>query len=263
MTRYMSTNRSLSLIVLGTVMGIGGCSSNPSPPGPASAEDIGTVSMALSTVVNGATYALVNVELEIQPTTFCCGTILFSGPPNPDGGTSDLSTSLQTGTYEADLFPGWTLERLDAEGVFEPVNATLTSSSFVDFTIFNGTTSTVSFTFETDGVTVVVGSGTLDVAIDVNQVDAACTPLGTTCGSGSWCPPASLTGEDLACVSAGSVAVGQPCADPTSCVANASCFNLNDAGAVCAALCSSANFNQPCSSGGTCQPVGSDYGICE
>lgn len=225
-----------------------------------STESTGTFSLPLSTVANGATYQLVNATIEIfSESGFFFDTYLSSGP---EGGSTDLSTSLQAGSYDASLFSGWTLERQDAHGNFEPVTATLTSSSFVPFSIYNGTTTTVTYTFQTDAVTVVVGSGNLNVAIDVNTTDAACTPLGSDCASGSWCPPASLTGADLTCVPAGSVAVGQPCTGPSECVANASCFEIGDAGTLCAALCPSSGFDLPCDSGGTCQAATSDYGIC-
>jgi hypothetical protein len=222
-------------------------------------EATGTLSMPLTAATNGATYILANASILIEPTT-CCGPYAFLNT-GADAGTTDLTTALQTGTYEAYL-EYWTLERQDSQGGFEPVVATLTSSSVEEFTIYNGATTTITFTFQTDGVTVVVGSGTLDIGIAVNESDAACTPLGNDCGPGSWCPPASLTGADLACVPSGTVALGQPCATPTDCVANASCFTLGDAGALCAALCPGSGVNLPCATGGICQSAAPDYGIC-
>jgi hypothetical protein len=247
---------SLCLVVaaaLGSACETGGSTSGQTD------ETTGTLSMPLTATTNGATYILVNASIFIEPTT-CCGpyTNLSTGA---DAGTTDLTTALQTGNYDAYL-EAWTLERQDPQGGFEPVVATLTSSSFQEFTIYNGVTTTVTFTFQTDGVTVVVGSGTLDIGIAVNESDAACTPLGNDCGPGSWCPPASLTGADLACVLSGTVALGQPCATPTDCVANASCFTLGDAGAVCAALCPGSGVNLPCPTGGICQSATPDYGIC-
>jgi hypothetical protein len=233
---------------------VAGCANRAST----GAETTGTLRVPLSAVSDGATYRLVDVQIEV----FSTSGFGFSGFIQNGASGGDLTETLQTGSYQADLF-GWALQREDASGTFQPVVATLTSPDGVPFTIDNGTTSTVTYTFQTDGVTVVVGSGTVTVAVNVNQSDAACTPLGSDCASGSWCPPASLTGADLACVPAGTVALGQPCTDPTSCVANASCFSFGDGGAVCAALCPSSGFNLPCASGGTCQSVTSDYGFCD
>jgi hypothetical protein len=260
MFSFIQLSRSAAWAASGVsvALAITGCSGGGSAKSQ-SRESTGTFSLPLSTITNGTTYQLVNAGIQIFSVSTFFDTFLSSGP---DGGTTDLSTSLPTGSYNADLEFGWTLKREDAQGNFEPVAATLTSSSFVPFTIYNGATTTVTFTFQTDGVAVIVGSGIVNVAIDVNAADAACTPLGSDCASGSWCPPASLSGADLACVPAGFVAVGQPCTDPTSCVANASCFQVGDAGTLCAALCPSSGVNLPCASGGTCNPATADYGIC-
>ncbi|MGA7121665.1 MAG: hypothetical protein WBY94_16280 [Polyangiaceae bacterium] len=246
---------------------VGACSS--SGPGKDAPGEIGTLSVPLSTVANGNTYVLTNASIAITGST-CCGpeTTLFSGD---DAGARELSTTLAAGQYTATLttcyyyYPNecWTLDRVDAFGNLQPVTATLVSSPEQAFTIENGTTTTVTYTFETDGVIVKVGSGALNVAIAVNQAAAACTPLGTDCSVGNWCPPATLTGQDLACMAAGSVRVGEPCAAVSDCVANASCFDLG-AGPVCTALCAATNLGAPCASGGTCDATdgGLDYGIC-
>ncbi|MGA3123404.1 MAG: hypothetical protein ABSF69_21755 [Polyangiaceae bacterium] len=243
-------------MIVAAAAALSGCSSARST----SVETTGTLSVPLSVTTNGSTYILANASIYIYP-SFCCagGTVITTGG---DGGTAEFTTTLQTGSWYADLY-NWTLEREDPLGGFDPVVATLTSSNYVPFTIDNGTTTTVTFTFQTDGVTVTTGSGTLNVGIAVNQTDAACTPFGDDCAAGSWCPPASLTAADLACVVAGTVALGQPCTEPLDCVANAACFTVGDAGAVCAALCPGSDVNLPCSTGGTCQSATSaDYGIC-
>jgi hypothetical protein len=258
--------RNIALIVCVAVASA--CSSGG--PRGARPEQVGTLSMPLSTVANGSTYVLTNASVQVTSYGTCCGPIatLSSGA---DPGTRTLSIALPTGHYTATLntcyyyypYNCWTLDRIDAQGNLQPVVATLQSSASQDFTIDNGTTTTITYTFETDGVIVKIGSGMLDVAIAVNQPDAACTPLGTDCGPGSWCPPATLTGQDLVCVPSGAVAIGQPCATVGDCVANASCFDLG-AGPVCTALCSAANLGAACDSGGACQstPGGLDYGIC-
>jgi hypothetical protein len=214
----------------------------------------GVVSLPLVTEANGHRYRVRQAFIQISGPTF---TTLFS---TDDPNETALSATLQTGSYSAYLY-NWTLERDDGTGQFQPVVATLVSSPFVSFGIENGTTTTVTYVFQTDGVIVTVGSGGLKVRVAVNEIAAACTPFGTDCPSGAWCPPTGLTAAARACVAEGSVIVGQPCGAPAECVANASCFDLGD-GPVCAALCPSSAFGLACESGGTCQAAGVDYGVC-
>jgi len=230
-----------------------GCGSEPATPG--SSADVGTIALPLVTQTNGHTYRLSNVFISISGPQFA--QLFSSADPNE----TSLSTTLQTGSYSAFLFFGWTLERDDGTGNFSPVAATLASNPGVNFTIFNGATTTVSYQFETDGVIVTVGAGQLKVTTTVDETAAVCTPFGTDCPEGSWCPPTALTGSRRACIAAGSTALGQPCAGPADCVGNASCFDLGT-GPVCAPLCPAGEFDAACASGGTCQPAGPDYGVC-
>lgn len=177
-----------------------------------------------------------------------------------NGDAEVISTLLPAGNYGTYLY-SWQLTRDDGFGNFAPVNATLISSSSPSFSIYNQTTSTISFQFETDGQLVTVGSGSLHVAIDVNEAPGVCTPLGGDCPAGTWCAPPELTGSALSCVSEGAVPLGEACGSPSDCVGNASCFDFG-AGALCAPLCASAEFGQACLAGGTCTAQGVDYGVC-
>jgi hypothetical protein len=170
------------------------------------------------------------------------------------------SAQLPTGGYYASL-QYWSLSRDDGFGNFLPVNAELVSSSSPWFSIFNQTTSTISFQFETDGQVVTVGAGSLNVVVAVNETPAACTPLGSDCAEGTWCAPSELTGSPLDCIAVGPAAAGDACSSPLDCAANTSCFDFG-AGAVCTSLCSAAEFDQPCADGGTCTAQGLDYGVC-
>ncbi len=227
-----------------------GCSSSQ---GHGSTDVTGTVSLPLSTSAGGVSYQLTNVELLLEGSVF-----QFLDEANPS--EAALSTPLPTGSYSA-LLEAWTLEKDDGTGNFAPVTATLEGSAQEPFTVFNGTTTTLTYRFLTDGVIVTVGSGSLNIVAAVDQVPPLCTPFGTDCPGGSWCPPGQLVGSDVSCIAAGSVALGQPCAEPTDCVANASCFDLGG-GPLCTALCPASEFNGPCDSGGTCVPSGVDYGVC-
>lgn len=239
----------LLLLWAGVASGLGCSSTN----GPRGSEPTGVVSLPLTTTTAGVNYRLANVSLEIEGNTF-----QFIEETNPDEAT--LSTTLSPGSYSAFL-EQWTLQKDDGTGNFAPVTATLEGSGDQSFTVFNGTTSTLTYRFQTDGVIVTVGSGALSIVAAVDQVPPLCTPFGTDCPSGSWCPPGQLVGADVSCIGAGSLALGQPCAEPTDCVANASCFDPGG-GPVCTALCPASEFNGPCDSGGTCVPVGVDYGVC-
>jgi len=213
----------------------------------------GSVSLPLQTVSDGITFRLENVELFVEGSSFQS---LFEEDPSE----SVITTSLPTGSYTAFL-ENFQLTRDDGTGTFEPVTATLVSSADPAFSIYNGTTTTLVFTFQTDGVIVTVGMGTLDVMANVNVVPAVCTPFGTDCPAGTWCPSAELTGAPRACVAAGPVALGQPCNGPSDCTANSSCFDFGS-GPMCTALCPASGFNALCPGGGTCTPAGSDFGIC-
>jgi hypothetical protein len=171
-----------------------------------------------------------------------------------------LTASLPTGNYQSELY-GWQLTRNDGTGAFKPVDARLVSSSVQPFTIFNGTTSTVTFQFETDGLLVSVGSGTFKVEVDVTERPAVCTPLSEDCGAGAWCPPTELTAASAACMAEGPRSAGDRCSSPLDCAANTSCFDLGD-GARCVPLCPRTDFDLPCASGGTCTPRAADYGVC-
>jgi hypothetical protein len=218
-------------------------------------ESSGTVSLPLSTSAGGVNYRLTNVQLEIEDGT-------FQVLDESNAGEAALTTTLPTGSYDAFLEENWSLEKDDGTGNFAPVSATLEDSADQPFTVFNGTTTTLTYRFLTDGVIVTVGSGVVSIVAAVDQVPPLCTPFGTDCPSGSWCPPGQLVGSDVSCIDAGSIPPGQPCAEPTDCVANASCFDFGG-GPLCTALCPASEFNGPCDSGGTCVPAGVDYGVCQ
>jgi hypothetical protein len=192
------------------------------------------------------------------------GSMYVSGPVfaylDLSGDSEMISTVLPAGDYSTYLY-SWSLTRDDGLGNFAPVNATLISSSSPSLSIFNQTTSTISFQFETDGQLVTVGSGSLHVDLDVNETPGACTPLGSDCPAGTWCAPPELTGAALRCIDEGPMPLGEACSSPSDCVGNSSCFDFG-AGTRCVALCSSSDFGQSCVDGGTCTAQGVDYGVC-
>src|SRR5947207_11700242 len=112
----------------------------------------GNLSLALTANANSHTYRLTNVSLYIYGNT----TSTFLTTSNDPSETS-LSATLPTGSYNANLY-GWTLERDLGDGQFAALPATLVSNPYVGFGISNGTTTTISFQFQTDGIVVTVGA---------------------------------------------------------------------------------------------------------
>ncbi len=250
MIRSVFARICLSLcLVPGSLLGTA-CSGEP-PQDSTEAATTGTFSMPLLASAGSHTYRLQ-------------GSMWISGPLytylDLSADTDVATTALPTGNYNSSL-NWWTLSRDDGTGNFEPVNATLVSSGYASFSIFNQATTTLSFQFETDGQLITVGSGSLHVAVDVEETPPVCAPLGGDCAPGTWCAPPELTGAVLACISEGPVAVGEPCSSPLDCVGNSSCFDFGS-GAVCTPLCSGAELGLECVGGGLCTPQGVDYGVC-
>lgn len=245
---------SYSSLVIGLMISplMVGCSG---PTSGAHESPAGTFSLPLTSVANGHTYRLRNATVLIQGDAY---NYLQS---SDDPSETVLSAQLPTGQYTAYLYFGWTLERAKDDGSFEPVMATLESANYAGFSILNGTTTTVAFRFQTDGVIVTVGSGALQVVVAVDELTPVCEPFSSDCGPGAWCPPSGLTGAARACVAEGGIDLGQPCAAPLDCVANATCVDLGS-GPICTALCSGSNAGAACDSGGTCQFARDDYGVC-
>ena len=204
---------------------------------------------------NGHAYRLRDPYISI----FGPSIISLQGSNDPN--ETSLSATLPLGNYTAYLST-WSLERSDSTGAFAPVAATLVSNPGVAFAVLNGTTTTISYEFATDGVIVTVGSGQVRVTVAVDEIGAVCTPFGDECPADTWCPPTELTGAARACVTEGSIATGERCAAPSDCVANTSCIDLGN-GPVCTELCPGSSFGEVCRSGGTCQPAGAEYGVCK
>jgi hypothetical protein len=250
MSKIQSLRLIASFALLSPCFGLAACSASPETD--EQSVQNGTLELPMVSHVNGHTYRLRGGYLYVNGPVYQYLDLAVDAPK--------VSVSLPTGDYYAYLYQSG-LERDDGNGNFIPVLATQLSSYYVPFQIFNGATSTVAFEFETDGVIVRVGSGTLDVRVDVTELPAVCTPFGSECGEGAWCPPTELTGEPRGCVAAGPVSLGESCASPLDCVADASCFDFGS-GPVCAALCDAGLFGAPCSQDAECVAAGREYGVC-
>lgn len=250
MLRSFMSRVSLPVVLLLAVPVFNACSSEPAPN---QESNTGTLSMPLITSVNDHVYRL-------------RGSIEIYGQYYSDWiYTSDetvLTRNLPAGEYVAYLY-GYELDRLDEEsGDWVRVGAQLVSDYYQYFSIQHQATTTIAFAFETDGVLVTVGTGQLVIDVDVNEVPPVCTVFGDDCAyEGTWCAPPALTGNPLACISAGDTEPGASCASPAECTANSSCFDFGD-GAVCAALCAPDDFGEECAGGGICTEADPTYGVC-
>lgn len=228
---------------------VSACSGEPAVGSEAATS--GTLSMPLQTNVGAHTYQLAGA-LQVNGPVWTVLDLAEYGEV--------ATTSLPTGQYYAYLY-GWALYRVDGDGNLLPVSAELLSTAQPSFEIYNQSTSTISFEFRTDGHVVSVGAGSLNVDIDVTEGASLCTPLGDGCPSGTWCAPSELIGREVSCVHSGPLELGAACQSPLDCGANSSCIDFGQ-GAVCAQLCASDQFGQPCSAGGSCTAQGIEYGVC-
>lgn len=137
------------------------CGSEPSEPSELGAPALGSLLMPLSTVVNGVAYRLSEAEFAVEgPERHVLSSSSVSGDV--------LSQALRTGEYSIELRDGWQLERELAAG-FQEVDAILTSSNPTAFSITNGASTRVAYSFETDGTAVELGLGILNLVITVTD----------------------------------------------------------------------------------------------
>jgi hypothetical protein len=236
-------------VVCLTVPGMLGCSQKaPGDDG----ETLGSVSLPLVTSTPSATYRLTDATFTID------GPTPASLSSSDDPAEVELTAALASGSYEVLLEPGWALER-DVGSGFVEVSATLLSGNPRSFTIQSSAITTLTYQFETDGTVVDTGDGQLAVDIQVDDSAAPnCTPLGTGCGSGSWCAPGYL-----GCVPIGTSAPGDGCLQQGDCQANSLCVPVESGGFFpiplheCREICSAEQVGSVCpGSGLTCTGVG-------
>ncbi len=152
--------------------------------------NVGTVSVALTgTSTSGATYRLRNGAFTVTGPT----STTFSTETDPNA--ASIAVTLQSGAYQLSLADGWYLEKLQ-NGIFSLVTATLTSANPSSFSIADETTTGVVLQFSSDGEVVQMGDGTLDVSINVDDVNC---PTGSVLCSGACVNPTSDANNCGAC----------------------------------------------------------------
>lgn len=151
----------VALATLG-VANVTACGSNDRS---AEAAEVGVVRIPLSKMVGTSKYRL-DAVFRISGEQ---GSLTLT----TQGDEPSLSTTLSTGAYEI-VLESFTLSRDDGDGNFHPVAATVLESR-LPFTITNNATTSVSFHFSTDGATLALGTGDLDVTFDVTET--GCRPI--------------------------------------------------------------------------------------
>ena len=124
----------LSALCLSGPLPIIACS-NGKQPSPNEAVATGTVQIPLVTQVNGSTFRLI-ASLSLYGPTY--DTIYTGDDPTQ----TVITKTLQTGSYTAYL-ADWTLQKLDKDGNFKAVSAYLSSDYYVNFTIYNQSSTTI------------------------------------------------------------------------------------------------------------------------
>lgn len=244
-----------SILLLGTAASCSDATS-VAPVEEGTNTEMGSVEMPLVVSSGDSIYRL-SLNVQVYNYEYGYGYGIYSDAYSDE---TSIKREVPTGEYYSSLYD-WQLYK-EEDGEIYPVSSVLVSDYSTYFTIHNNATTTLSYTFETDGVRVAFGTGNLVVDVTVNEVDPACTPLGDSCGDGYWCPPPELTGTRLSCVYVqGARTVGESCSAPSDCGANLSCFDFG-AGPVCGALCLQDDFDEACASGGTCVAQGRTYGVC-
>ncbi len=164
---------------------------------------IGTVSVKLvGTSTSGASYRLRNGEFTVTGAAAAA----FSTESDPDA--ASIAVTLPPGAYELGLADGWYLEKL-VGGAYSQVNATLTSANPSPFSITSQSTTGVVLQFSSDGEIIQMGDGTLDVSINVDDLNCA---VGQVVCNGAC---VSVTSDASNCGSCGNACASTP---PSSCV---------------------------------------------
>jgi len=221
------------------------------------ARSIGQVRMALTgTSVEGNLYRLRAATFSIA------GPVTAELETESDPDLTVLSADLPAGSYQSTLGGDWYLERLSANGTFEPVDAALVSANPADFTVNAQVASDLVYQFATDGTIITIGDGTVNISIEVAEVTSlgSCTMFEAGCGAGQTCTVVSLDTLEGVCVAAGTGLSGSPCEGPSDCAPKHSCIGTTE-GNVCLEMC---DLETAICSSGFCDAAFGEglYGAC-
>jgi hypothetical protein len=139
----------------------------------APAGEMGQLELALSARgASGALYRLREAQFFVSaqtPDPFGGQSTFLSSENDPLSST--LEASLEIGDYQIELFPGWSLEKVEGDQVTR-VEARLVSSASQTFSILANQETAVQFRFETNGERIEFGQGRLIVEFEVEEQGA-------------------------------------------------------------------------------------------
>jgi len=143
---------------------------------PTAHDDLGSLSLALSTEAGGKTYRLSTGKLSLK------------GPSTRQlsaEGDDPLTLTLPIGSYMLTLEDGWVLSRVDDDAM-TPVEATLESQNPAQLVIGPGATTTTMLRFALkDGTPVEMAEGTLEVGVTLGEASHdGGAPTGNPCSHG-------------------------------------------------------------------------------
>src|SRR5512133_54992 len=119
------------------------------------------------------------------------GTFAITGASTASVSTEDnlqaenISVELSPGEYSISLNSGWQLEAATPNGDFASVEATLTSADPQSFTIADKKTTSVAFRFRVGDDTIVLGTGSVSISIEVDESTASTGEVGGVTTGGS------------------------------------------------------------------------------
>jgi hypothetical protein len=161
-----------------------------------SADDTGTVAVSLTGHgPSGTTYRLRHAEIIV---TGAEATRVFHTESDP--GRTALSADLPPGSYTLAIPDGWFLDRERPDGTFAAIDAELISANPTPFTITASAATRVTLRFRAGGEEVPLDDGTLEVDLDVEEVDATPPPPPDAAPAPDAAPPGSgplASGDDM------------------------------------------------------------------
>jgi hypothetical protein len=160
------------------------------------AHDTGTVAVSLTGHgPSGTTYRLRHAEIIV---TGAEATRVFHTESDP--GRTALSADLPPGSYTLAIPDGWFLDRERPDGTFAAIDAELISANPTPFTITASAATRVTLRFRAGGEEVPLDDGTLEVDLDVEEVDATPPPPPDAAPAPDAAPPGSgplASGDDM------------------------------------------------------------------
>ncbi|HEX6275310.1 MAG TPA: hypothetical protein VFZ53_19855 [Polyangiaceae bacterium] len=197
-------------------------------------QNTGTVRLDLQgQAQNGTIYRLRQATFAISTTP-----PLLLSSDGANATLTQISQTLSPGSYLVTLQNGWVLDKV-VGATATPVQATLTSSQSQMFGISAGSSTNVTYQFQTNGLTVT--TGTLNIGIGVTETDGGAPSLCTPpCIGNTWCGPSPM--GSATCLTPGSSPLNGMCTTApmgVTCAANLVCVTSpGSTSGLCKSVCS-------------------------